>query len=53
MRMWAAGWRSHVPPLDKCRRFEGELLALRAGGHPAHRGGERQFTLKEISLCKR
>ena len=40
-------------PVDKCRRFEGELLGLADGVVTLSTGaGERQFTLKEISLCK-
>ena len=40
-------------PVDKCRRFEGELLGLEEGEvrlmTPA---GEKRFALKDISLCK-
>ena len=40
-------------PVDKCRRFEGELLGLADGVVTLRTdAGERQFTLKEISLCK-
>ena len=40
-------------PVDKCRRFEGELLGL-FGDQVKLRIGdeERSFALKEISLCK-
>ena len=40
-------------PIDRCRRFEGELLGL-FGDQVKLRIGEeeRSFTLKEISLCK-
>ena len=39
--------------IDKCRRFEGELLGL-AGDQVSimTASGEMKFTLKEISLCK-
>ena len=40
-------------PVDKCRRFEGELLGLADGVVTLRTdAGERQFTLKEISQCK-
>ena len=40
-------------PVDKCRRFEGELLGLADGVVSLMTAaGEKQFTLKEISLCK-
>ena len=40
-------------PIDKCRRFEGELLGL-ADGIVSIRAGENEmsFALKDISLCK-
>ena len=39
--------------IDKCRRFEGELLGL-ADGEVSIRAGESEmrFPLKDISLCK-
>ena len=39
--------------IDKCRRFEGELLGL-ADGQVSIRMGEQemQFAVKDISLCK-
>ena len=40
-------------PVDKCRRFEGELLGLEDGVvRVMTAAGEKSFTLKEISLCK-
>ena len=40
-------------PVDKCRRFEGELLGLADGVvRLMTAAGEKSFTLKEISLCK-
>lgn len=40
-------------PIDKCKRFEGELLGLEAGQVKiATQQGERQFALREIALCK-
>lgn len=40
-------------PLEKQRRFEGELQGLQDGVvHLACAGGERSFALKEIALCK-
>ena len=40
-------------PIDKCRRFEGELLGLEDGVvRVMTAAGEKSFTLKEISLCK-
>lgn len=39
--------------IDKCRRFEGELLGLEGDQVSIMTaGGEMKFTLKEISLCK-
>ncbi|MBR3795800.1 MAG: ribosome maturation factor RimP [Clostridia bacterium] len=39
--------------IDKCRRFEGELLGLDGDQVSIMTaGGEMKFTLKEISLCK-
>ena len=40
-------------PVDKCRRFEGELLGLEDGVvRLMTAAGEKSFTLKEISQCK-
>ena len=40
-------------PVDKSRRFEGELLGLEDGVvRVMTAAGEKSFTLKEISLCK-
>lgn len=40
-------------PVDKCRRFEGELLGLEEGVVRIAQGtGEMSFALKDISLCK-
>ena len=40
-------------PIDKCRRFEGELLGLADGVVAiAAAAGEMRFALKDISLCK-
>ncbi len=40
-------------PIDKCKRFEGELLGLEDGQVAIMAaGGEMRFALKEISLCK-
>jgi len=39
--------------INKCRRFEGELLGLEGDQVSIMTaGGEMKFTLKEISLCK-
>ena len=39
--------------IDKCRRFEGELIGLADGQVTLNVGGsEMQFALKDISLCK-
>ena len=39
--------------IDKCRRFEGELLGLADGQVSLNVGGsEMHFALKDISLCK-
>ena len=39
--------------IDKCRRFEGELLGLTDGQVSLNVGGsEMHFALKDISLCK-
>ena len=39
--------------IDKCRRFEGELLGLADGQVSLNvSGSEMHFALKEISLCK-
>ena len=40
-------------PIDKCKRFEGELIGLEDGQVAIMAaGGEMRFALKEISLCK-
>lgn len=40
-------------PVDKCRRFEGELLGLEGGVVRIAQGaGEMSFALRDISLCK-
>ena len=41
-------------PIDKCKRFEGELIGLEDGqvAIKTAAGEEMRFALKEISLCK-
>ena len=40
-------------PIDKCKRFEGELIGLADDQVSiAAAGGEMRFALKDISLCK-
>ena len=40
-------------PIDKCKRFEGELIGLEGDQVKIMTaGGEMSFALKEISLCK-
>ena len=40
-------------PIDKCKRFEGELIGLEDGQVAIKAGGgEMRFALKDISLCK-
>lgn len=40
-------------PIDKCKRFEGELIAFEDGQVVIMTAaGEMRFALKEISLCK-
>ena len=40
-------------PIDKCKRFEGELIGFEDGQVAIMAaGGEMRFALKEISLCK-